>query len=158
MAHKAKTPDVSFVFVCFPRYTFACCRRCTVTCFCFYFSPISLPSVFPLFWDGPNYSSPMCGWTLWQNWEASHSPWLTHPLACSPNLSLCHSSAVLIYIHSHSLLLPKMISVPLSLSLSLLRFSTLSTHINLTLTGICCSHSCSCLFWACITVIGLYPA
>lgn len=65
---------------CFPGCSFVCCWRCTVTCFRFHLPPFSSLPVFPLFWDGPNYSPLMCGWTLWQYQEASHSLSLTHML------------------------------------------------------------------------------
>ncbi len=64
------------------------------------FALICLPFLsFPLFWDGPNYSSPMCGWTLW---SLTRSHWLMR----SFNPSLCHSSVFLIYIHSHPITPP----------------------------------------------------
>lgn len=82
----------------------------------------------------------------------------SHWLICSFNLSLCHSSVFLIYIHSHPITppLPRLISFhTFSLFLlSLFSLTTPSTYIYLTLTGIYCS-CILCLFWACITVVNL---
>ncbi len=96
-------PNAKYIFlkflVCFPSWSLACCKRCTVTCFCFNLPPFSFLPGFPLFWDGPNYSSPMCGWTLW---SLTRSHWLMRSI----NPSLCHSSVFLIYIHSHPIIPP----------------------------------------------------
>lgn len=123
-----------------------------MTCFCFHLPPFSSFPVFPLFWDGPNYSPLMCGWTLWQYQEASHSLSLTHaPLQPFIMSLLCISDLnpfTSYYSSTNKADLP-----PLSLFLlSLFSLTTPSIHINLTLTGIYCS-CISCLF--CITVVNL---